>query len=98
MILRFSRFRFKEGKESEGEAVLRAHVAAMKAAPGCADAWLGQGQHPSTEFVALGLFRDEGAARAFEGRLRSDPSLGSDFFTLLRMTTAPPEVTTYELR
>ncbi len=98
MILRFSRFRFKEGNEEEGARVLRTHVAAMRTSEGCEDAWLGQGQHPATEFVALGMFRDEGTARAFDGRLRSDPTLGSDFFALLRMTTQPPEVTAYETR
>ncbi len=96
--IRFSRFRFKEGLEADGLAVLRRHVKTIAAADGCRDAWLGQGQHPSTEFVAIALFESEDALRHLEGGLRSDPSLGSDFFVLLRLTTQPPEVTQYEVR
>ncbi len=98
MIIRFSRYRFKEGSESEGADILRRHVAALQAAQGCEDAWLAQGQHPSTEFIVVARFRDEGTARSFEGNLRSDPSQGSDFFSLLRLTKQPPEVTLYEMQ
>lgn len=98
MLVRFSRYRFKDGSETEGLEILRRHVAALRAADGCDDAWVAQGQHPSTEFIVVARFRDEGSLRAFEGRLRSDPAQGSDFFSLLRMTTQPPELTQYEVR
>ncbi len=98
MILRFSRFRFREGNEAEGLGILRRQADAMRAAKGCEEAWLGQGQHPSSEFVLIGRFRDEASLRAYEGRLRSTPTEGGDFFSLLRLTTQPPEVTQYELR
>ncbi len=98
MFLRFSRYRFKEGSEAAGLEILRKHVASLKAAPGCDEAVVAQGQHPSTEFVVLARFRDEASLRSFEGRLRSDPNQGGDFFSLLRLTTQPPEVTTYELK
>jgi len=97
MFLRFSRFRFKDGKEAEGLAILRRHVAAISSAGGCRDAWLGQGQHPATECVVVALFEDEDSLRRLEGRLRSDPIQGSDFFALLSLTTHPPEVTGYEV-
>ncbi len=98
VFLRFSRYRFKEGNEAEGLEILRRHVAALKAAPGCEEAVVAQGQHPSTEFVVLARFQNEGSLRSFEGRLRSDPAEGSDFFALLRLTTQPPEVATFELK
>ena len=98
VFLRFSRYRFKEGSEAEGLPILRRHVESLKAAEGCEDAWLAQGQHPSTEFVVLARFRDEPSLRSYEGRLRSDPAGSGDFFALLRLTTQPPEVTQYELR
>ncbi len=98
MIVRFSRYRFKDGSEVEGLEILRRHLASLRSAEGCEDAWLAQGQHPSTEFIVVARFGDEGSARAFEGRLRSDPSAGSDFFSLLRLARQPPEVTAYELR
>ncbi len=97
-MIRFSRYRFKEGAEGEGLEVLRRHMAALRAAEGCEDAWVAQGQHPSTEFIVVARFRDEASVRAFEGKLRSDPSQGSDFFSLLRLTRQPPEVTQYGLR
>ncbi len=97
VFLRFSRYRFREGNEAEGLEVLRRHVAALKAAPGCEEAVVAQGQHPSTEFVVLARFRDEASLRAFEGRLRSDPTQGSDFLSLLRLTTHPPEVATFQV-
>lgn len=98
VIVRFSRYRFKEEAEAEGLEILRRHLAALKAADGCEDAWMAQGQHPSAEFIVVARFRDEGSLRTFEGRLRSDPNQGSDFFSLLRLTTQPPEVTQYEIR
>ncbi len=98
VYLRFSRYRFKEGHEAEGFEILQRHVASLKAAPGCDEAVVAQGQHPSSEFVVLARFRDEASLRDFEGRLRSDPTQGSDFFSLLRLTAQPPEVTAYELR
>lgn len=98
VLLRFSRYRFKEGHEAEGLDLLQRHVASLKTAPGCEEALVAQGQHPSTEFVVLARFRDEASLRSFEGRLRSDPTQGGDFFSLLRLTTQPPEVTAYELR
>ena len=98
VFLRFSRFRFKEGRETEGTSILRRHTKAIRSAPGCRDAWLGQGQHPATEFVVVALFEDEDSLRRLEGRLRSDPVGGGDFFALLSMTTQPPEVTQYEVR
>ena len=98
MFLRFSRFRFKEGKETEGLDILRMHSAAIKSAPGCRDAWLAQGQHPATECVVVALFEDEDSLRRLEGRLRSDPLRGSDFLSLLSLTTQPPEVVQYEIR
>ncbi len=73
-------------------------MASLAATPGCVEAVVAQGQHPSTEFVVLARFRDETSLQSFEGRLRSDPTQGSDFFSLLRLTTQPPEVTAYELR
>ena len=97
VYLRFSRYRFREGSEAEGLEILRRHAASLKAAPGCEEAMVAQGQHPATEFVVLARFRDEASLREFEGRLRSDPTQGSDFFSLLRLTTQPPEVTAYEL-
>ncbi len=98
MFVRFSRYRFKEGSESEGREILGRHAAALRAAEGCEDAWVAQGQHPSTEFIVVARFRDEGSLRSYEGRLRSDPAQGGDFFSLLRMTTQPPEVAQYETR
>jgi len=98
VIIRFSRYRFKDGAEVEGAETLRRHAEALRAAEGCEDAWVAQGQHPSTEFIVVARFRDEGSARSFEGLLRSDPAQGSDFFALLRLTKQPPEVTQYELR
>ena len=98
MFLRFSRFRFKEGRETEGLAILQRHANAIRSAPGCREAWLAQGQHPATECVVVGLFADEDSLRRLEGRLRSDPSLGGDFFALLALTAQPPEVTQYEVR
>lgn len=98
MFLRFSRFRFKEGKEGEGLGILHAHTAAIRHAPGCREAWLGQGQHPATECLVVALFEDEDSLRRLEGRLRSDPARGGDFFALLSMTREPPEVTVYEVR
>ena len=98
VFLRFSRFRFKEGKEAEGLEILRRHSAAIKSAPGCRDAWLAQGQHPATECVVVALFEDEDSLRRLEGRLRSDPVRGGDFFSLLSLTTQPPEVVQYEIR
>lgn len=96
--MRFGRYRFKEGSEAEGENILRRHVEALRGAAGCEDAWLAQGQHPATEFLVVARFRDEASLRAFEGRLRSDPALGGDFFSLLRLTTQPPEASQYEVR
>jgi heme-degrading monooxygenase HmoA len=98
VFIRFSRYRFKDGSDTEGVEILRRHVASLTAAEGCEEAWLAQGQHPSTEFVVVARFRDEASLRSFEGRLRSDPAQGGDFFSLLRLTTQPPEVTQYELR
>jgi hypothetical protein len=98
MFLRFARFRFKEGKEVEGLRILQGHTASIRAAPGCISAWLGQGQHPATECVVIGLFQDEDSLRRLEGRLRSDPARGGDFFSLLALTAAPPEVVPYEIR
>ncbi len=98
MMVRFSRYRFKEGSEGEGLQILRRHAAALRATNGCEEAWVAQGQHPSTEFIVVAKFRDEASLRGHEGRLRSDPAQGSDFFSLLRMTVQPPEVTQYELR
>src|SRR2546427_4214539 len=91
VFLRFSRFRFKEGKEAEGLDILRRHSSAIKSAPGCRDAWLAQGQHPATEYVVVALFEDEDSLRRLEGRLRSDPLRGGDFFSLLSLTKQPPE-------
>lgn len=98
VIVRFSRYRFKDGSETEGAEILRRHVAALKQAPGCDDAWLAQGQHPSTEFIVVARFEDEASLRSFEGVLRSDPNQGSDFFSLMRLTRQPPELTTYDVR
>ncbi|HYM38868.1 MAG TPA: antibiotic biosynthesis monooxygenase [Thermoplasmata archaeon] len=98
MFLYFSRYRFKEGKDIEGFELLKHQAQSLRDAPGCEGEWLGQGQHPSTEFIMIGRFRDEEALRAYEGRLRSDPVHGGDFFALLRLTTQPPEVTSYEVR
>ena len=97
VYLRFSRYRFKDGSEAEGLEILQRHVASLKAAPGCEEAVVGQGQHPATEFVVLARFRDEASLQGFEGRLRSNPAQGGDFFSLLRLTSHPPELTTYEL-
>src|SRR5881296_1650392 len=97
-FLRFSRFRFKEGKEAEGLDILRRHSAAIKSAPGCRDVWLAQGQHPATECVVVALFENEDSLRRLEGKLRSDPLRGGDFFALLSLTTQPPDVTQYEVR
>lgn len=98
MMLRFSRFRFRAGSEAEGLQVLRRHAKAIAAAAGCEGAWLAQGQHPSTEFVVVALFRDETSLRSFEARLRSDPDLGGDQFAAMRLTTQPPELIQYEVR
>lgn len=98
VFLRFARFRFKEGKETEGLAILSRHAMTVKSSKGCRDAWLAQGQHPATECVVVALFEDEDALRRLEGRLRSDPSLGADFFAVLALTAQPPEVTAYEVR
>lgn len=98
MMLRFSRFRFKAGSEGEGLEILRRHVKAIAAADGCESAWLGRGQHPTTECVVVALFRDEDALRRFEGRVRSDPSLGGDLFAAMRLTTQPSEIIDYEVR
>jgi len=98
VFLRFSRFRFKEGKEADGLDILRKHAAAIRAAPGCRDAWLGQGQHPATECIVIALFEDEDSLRRLEARLRSDPVRGGDFFSRLSLTTQPPEVTQYDVR
>ena len=46
----------------------------------------------------VALFDDEDSLRKLEGRLRSDPARGGDFFSLLSLTTQPPEVTQYEIR
>jgi hypothetical protein len=97
MFLRFSRFRFREGKEVDGLRILQGHAAAIRSAPGCRDAWLGQGQHPATECIVIALFEDEDSLRRLEGRLRSDPTRGGDFFALLALTTQPPEVVPYEV-
>src|SRR5881397_3641972 len=98
VFLRFSRFRFKEGKEAEGLDILRRHSAALKSAPGCRDVWLAQGQHPATECVVVALFENEDSLRRLEGKLRSDPLRGGDFFALLSLTIQPPDVTQYEVR
>jgi hypothetical protein len=98
MFLRFSRYRFKEGSEGEGGEVLERHAKAIRWAAGCEAVWLARGQHPATEFVLIALFRDEASLRSLEGRLRSDPSLGSESFSLMRLTTSPPEMTQYEVR
>jgi Antibiotic biosynthesis monooxygenase len=98
MFLRFARFRFKEGKEDDGLRILRGHAAAIRAAPGCREAWLAQGQHPATECVVIALFDDEDSLRQLEGRLRSDPARGGDFFRLLALTSQPPEVVPYEVK
>lgn len=97
MFLRFSRFRFKEGKETEGIQILRRHAASIESAEGCRDVWLAQGQHPATECVVVAVFDDEDSLRRLDGRLRSDPARGGDFFALLSLTTQPPEVTQYEV-
>jgi len=98
VYIRFARFRFKEGKEDEGLRILRNHTAAIRSAPECVDVWLGQGQHPATEFVVIALFPNEDSLRRLEGRLRSDPNRGGDFFALLALTTQPPEIVPYEVR
>ena len=98
VFLRFARFRFKEGKEGEGLRILQGHAAAIRSAPGCREAWLAQGQHPATECVVIALFEDEDSLRKLEGRVRSDPRRGGDFFALLGLTTQPPEVVPYEVR
>jgi len=48
--------------------------------------------------VVVALFDDEDSLRKLEGRLRSDPARGGDFFSLLSLTTQPPDVTQYEIR
>jgi hypothetical protein len=98
VFLRFARFRFKEGKEVEGLRILRGHAAAIRSSPGCLHAWLGQGQHPTTECVVIAVFQDESSLRTLEGRLRSDPARGGDFLALLALTTQPPDVIPYEVR
>src|SRR5204862_1919943 len=98
MFLRFARFRFREGKEAEGLRILRGHANAIRTAPGCRDAWLGQGQHPATECVVIALFEDEDSLRRLEGRLRSDPRRGGDFFAPRGLTTQPPAGLPYEVR
>lgn len=98
MFLRFSRYRFREGNETEGLEILKRQLASLRGADGCDEAWLAQGQHPSSEFVLIGRFRDEASLRTYEGRLRSDPAQGGEFFSLLRLTAKPPEVTQYEIR
>jgi hypothetical protein len=98
VFLRFARFRFKEGKEGDGLRILRGHADGIRSAPGCRDAWLAQGQHPATECVVIALFEDEDSLRRLEGRLRSDPTRGGDFFALLSLTTQPPEVVPYEVQ
>jgi hypothetical protein len=98
VFLRFSRYRFRDGAEADGFEILRRHAAVVAAAPGCENAWLAQGQHPSTEFILVALFRDEPSLKSFEGRLRSDPTLSGDSFALLRLTRQPPEMTEYEVR
>lgn len=97
MFLRFARFRFKEGKEGEGLHVLRVHADAIRSAPGCVDAWVGQGQHPATECVVIALFDNEDSLRNLEGRLRSDPQRGGDFFALLALAAQPPEIVQYSV-
>lgn len=98
MWIRFSRFRFKEGREPEGLEILRQHATKIGGAKGCERVWVGQGEHPSTEFVVIALFETADDARRLEARMRSDPAFGGDFFGLLRLTTQPPEVTEYEVR
>lgn len=98
VFLRFARFRFKEGKETEGMRILRGHAEAIRSAPGCREAWVAQGQHPATECVVVALFDDEESLRRLEGGLRSNPTRGGDFFALLALTTQPPEVVNYEIR
>ncbi len=98
VFIRFGRYRFREGCEAEGYDILTKQAASLRSAEGCDEAWIAQGQHPSTEFIVVARFRDEASLRAFEGRMRSDPRLGGEFFTLLRLTTQPPEATQYELR
>lgn len=95
MMIRFSRFRLNAGAEADALALLRRHAAAVRAADGCETAILGQAQHPSTEFVLIAQFRDEPSLRRFEGRLRSEPSLGGDQFALLRLTSTPPDLAEY---
>lgn len=98
MIFRFSRYRFKEETVEEGLRVLRGHARAVAAAPGCESAWVARGRHPDTVVVLLAAFRDDASLRSFEGRLRSDPLLGSDAFALMRLTTAPPEMAEYQVQ
>jgi len=98
VFLRFSRYRFTEKNEAERLEILRRQAASMRSAEGCEDVWLAQGQHPATEFIVVGRFRDEASLRRYEGLLRSDPGKGSDFLSLLRLTTQPPELTQYEMR
>jgi hypothetical protein len=98
VFLRFARFRFKEGREGDGLRILTEHAKAIRSAPGCREAWVGQGQHPATECVVVALFETEDALRSLEGRLRSDPRRGGDFFALLALTTHPPEIVPYEMR
>ena len=98
MFIRFARYRFRDGSEAEGAALLAKQVEALRTAEGCEEAWFAQGQHPSTDFMVIARFRDEPSLKGFEGRVRSDPSLGGDFFALLRLTTHPPELTQYEIR
>ena len=98
VFLRFARFRFKEGKEGEGLRILRLQAGAIRSAPGCIDAWVGAGQHPTTECVVIALFENEDSLRSLEGRLRSDPQRGGHFFALLALTTQPPEIVQYDVQ
>jgi len=98
VILRFSRYRFKEETVEVGLRILGGHAKAVAAAPGCEAAWVARGRHPDTVVILLARFRDDASLRTFEGRLRSDPALGSDAFALMRLTTAPPEMAEYEVQ
>jgi len=93
MFLRFSRFRFKDGKEAEGLAILRRHVAAISSAGGCRDAWLGQGQHPATECVVVALFETRircGAWKDGFAPIRSKGAISSHSFPLQRIRPKSP--------
>src|SRR5437879_11684596 len=89
VFLRFSRFRFKEGKEVEGLDILRRHAAAVRTAPGCRQAWVAQGQHPATECIVVALFEDEDSVRRLEGKLRADPLSGGAFVPLIPQPREP---------